>query len=481
MFATRSGRKFGREDVINTPNPSFSFLEGIQLALEREGSFDDEDLGPVDSLDPDQLKSEMDHFFGGLDSPLTTPPSSPRSTRSASPPHAATSGDVALATQEQPTSHLNSKQRRDKRKWRERRRVQRQEPERDRKIVAAGATNSDGYSIPRPSTLKKHVLPAHPFKTEYKPESITAASDFSGYGARREQNADSVYSLQELLEVYKFEYVPWDGRTAKPILDGEQRIIAVCAGQPDDLSWPDLASKAFASVERARDKCSFPKKAQDHRRGTFSALSCGISHGGGQTEPGNLKNTQKNERQLESLLSNNAFRRIAGFANGAFSTWCPGLYEHYKQYLEALVAENSNLKPNFPNTVWAAATFNFGPHTEAKKHQDSSNFPPDGLIIEFPAGSTIIIPSAVLAHSNTPIQRGERRASFTQYTAGGLFRWVDHSFMSKKDFYSTWDGAEAMLEEKAKAKENHKQALSFFSTMDSIPEDQRKRREKAGL
>lgn len=50
------------------------------------------------------------------------------------------------------------------------------------------------------------------------------------------------------------------------------------------------------------------------------------------------------------------------------------------------------------------------------------------LIIEFPAGSTIFIPSATLRHSNTPIQDGERRSSFTQYTAGGVFRWVDNEY-----------------------------------------------------
>ncbi|KAF9544447.1 PGI-domain-containing protein [Agrocybe pediades] len=73
MFTTRSGRSFGREDVIQSKDPSFSFLEGIQISLEQEGDFDDEDLGPVDTMDADQLALEMDRFFGsGLESPLTS-------------------------------------------------------------------------------------------------------------------------------------------------------------------------------------------------------------------------------------------------------------------------------------------------------------------------------------------------------------------------------------------------------------------------
>ncbi|KAF4610201.1 hypothetical protein D9613_010363 [Agrocybe pediades] len=245
----------------------------------------------------------MDRFFGGLDSLLTTPPSSPRSSRSASPSpsHIAASSRAGRKDQP-PASQSNSKKRRDKRRQREKRRLQRQEDA----LKTPRATDA-GY-IPRPTTLDKHVLPANPVKTEYQRESMNAASDSSGYGARREKNPDAVYSLQELLEVYKFQYIPWDGRTAKPILDGEDRIIA-----------------AFTSVEQARGKCAFPRKAQDHRRGAFSALSYGISHDGGQTEPGNLKHTPRNEKQLEIILfSKDPFTRIAGFANRAFSTGALG-------------------------------------------------------------------------------------------------------------------------------------------------------------
>lgn len=53
-----------------------------------------------------------------------------------------------------------------------------------------------------------------------------------------------------------------------------------------------------------------------------------------------------------------------------------------------------------------------------------------GLVIEFPPGYTILIPSAILRHSNVSIQEGERRYSITQYTAGSLFRYVYNDFQS---------------------------------------------------
>jgi len=59
------------------------------------------------------------------------------------------------------------------------------------------------------------------------------------------------------------------------------------------------------------------------------------------------------------------------------------------------------------------------------------------LVVEFPPGATILLPSAILAHSNVTISPEETRYSFTQYTAGGLFRWVDQGFAKSNDFYAS--------------------------------------------
>ncbi|KAF8868766.1 hypothetical protein BD779DRAFT_1387118, partial [Infundibulicybe gibba] len=56
------------------------------------------------------------------------------------------------------------------------------------------------------------------------------------------------------------------------------------------------------------------------------------------------------------------------------------------------------------------------------------------LVIEFPAGSTILIPSGSMRHSNTTIGKAETRLSFTQFCAGSLFRWVEYGFQTAEDF-----------------------------------------------
>ena len=90
-----------------------------------------------------------------------------------------------------------------------------------------------------------------------------------------------------------------------------------------------------------------------------------------------------------------------------------------------------------------------------------------GLVIEFPPGSTIFIPSAALEHSNASIQEHERRYSFTQFTSGGIFRWVDYGFQ-KADVYFVSLCEE---EQQAAAQEGRDRlafGLSLFSTLDEF-------------
>ncbi|KAJ7821400.1 hypothetical protein B0H14DRAFT_2371350, partial [Mycena olivaceomarginata] len=106
-------------------------------------------------------------------------------------------------------------------------------------------------------------------------------------------------------------------------------------------------------------------------------------------------------------------------------------------------------------SAFAAATINFGPSTVALPHIDGLNlawgwcaitalglFNPDVgghlvlwdlcLIICFPSGSTILIPSTILRHSNIGIGANKHQDSFTQYSTTGLFRWVDNSLQSDR-------------------------------------------------
>ncbi|KAF9471525.1 hypothetical protein BDN70DRAFT_819895, partial [Pholiota conissans] len=154
---------------------------------------------------------------------------------------------------------------------------------------------------------------------------------------------------------------------------------------------------------------------------------------------------------------------------------------------------NSSLHRNWPNNIWASFAVNFGPYTVCQSHQDFANLSfgwcgitalgdfdlKEGghlvlwdlkLIIQFPPGSTILIPSSVITHSNVPISRLETQLSFTQFSAGGLFHWVDQGFQSTDSYLATLtpEGEEENLRRR---EERCKLGLFLFSTMCSLPAD----------
>lgn len=167
--------------------------------------------------------------------------------------------------------------------------------------------------------------------------------------------------------------------------------------------------------------------------------------------------------------------------------WSPKLHQHYADYMRKLKQRYPELNFPFERSVFPTTTYNLGPRTVCFPHLDFANlafgwcaitalgnfnYKVGGhlvlwdldLIIEFPPGSTILIPSAILSHSNTAVNEWERRYSVVQYAAGALFRWVDNG-------YRTADSLTA--KEKAQRKTiNAKQwerALSLFHVWQGRP------------
>ncbi|KAJ7199047.1 hypothetical protein GGX14DRAFT_373437 [Mycena pura] len=240
-------------------------------------------------------------------------------------------------------------------------------------------------------------------------------------------------------------------------------------------------------MEDALASCSISEERRDRRRGNFASFSTG---------------------QLLSLLSNSAFTRLAGFATGAspyrtqlptsfypgvFANWSPHLYEYYRINMMAFYRRNPTLKRPFINSIWSACTFNLGPQTCALGHRDFANlafgwcaitalgnfdYTKGGhlilwdcrLIIEFPPGCTILIPSAAIFHSNIPIAEGERRYSFTQYTAGGIFRWVQHGFQTNKNYQRSLSKAGKRAAFKADAK-RWEDGVNLYTYKDEVQID----------
>lgn len=271
-------------------------------------------------------------------------------------------------------------------------------------------------------------------------------------------------------------------RAAIPIIDASGRLIGVLAGFPGSvLEWLKVHQEASRALEDARHQSKDSGGDNNHRRGKFQTLLCGVLHGGGQQKPGNLDNNDVNRQLVEELNSLEPFKRLAGFATcrrpsllttslanltiAAMTTWAPKLYAYYVEHLGTLHAHHPELRRIFTSSIFAASTYNLGPRTVCYPHKDFANLPfgwcsatalgsfnpktsghlvlwECGLVIEFPPGSTILLPSPIVSHSNAAISKNESRRSFTQYTAGGIFRWVDNNFQMTVDYRASLSPSE---------------------------------------
>jgi hypothetical protein len=133
--------------------------------------------------------------------------------------------------------------------------------------------------------------------------------------------------------------------------------------------------------------------------------------------------------------------------------------------------------------------FNLGNRVATKRHVDTGNCPFGwctitalgdfdaskgghlilwdlGLILEFPAGACICLPSALITHSNIPTNAIETRLSFTQYCSGEIFRHIENGFRTDGDLKKN-DPAILLFREDAR-KTRIEEGYQMFSKMDTL-------------
>ncbi|KAF9059936.1 hypothetical protein BDP27DRAFT_1233918, partial [Rhodocollybia butyracea] len=173
---------------------------------------------------------------------------------------------------------------------------------------------------------------------------------------------------------------------------------------------------------------------------------------------------------------------------GAFQLWAPRVYAEY-EHVNGVLRQKMRIRPNFAGGIFLGAAFNFGSNVWTYKHRDQLNWAFGWcaitalgqfdarrsaqlilwelkLVIDFPHAATILLPSAVITHSNTVVHPDDRRNSFTQFSAGAIFRWVENGCRTEVKFAEEDpEGYEAMVAGKSTAVERR---MSLFSTVDEL-------------
>ncbi|KAH9911227.1 uncharacterized protein BXZ73DRAFT_93461 [Epithele typhae] len=229
--------------------------------------------------------------------------------------------------------------------------------------------------------------------------------------------------------------------------------MAVFARRPQDPDWMSKvvpsATELFEVLEKIMS-IRLGNTSVEHRRGQYPQFTLGTTFGGGQqVRPSAFCHPRPHDPVIEMILDSVVLHRLSGNAGRVFQTFAPDLHGHYCSMLHDL----HKVKPDLPHpwkaSPFSAATLNVGRQTITYRHRDFQNLAYGwcslyafgkfdhkrgghlilwdlGVIVEIPPGCLALVPSAVLEHSNTTIGKDETRYSFTEFTSGHLFRWVDN-------------------------------------------------------
>ncbi|KAG6848471.1 hypothetical protein H0H93_016713 [Arthromyces matolae] len=468
---TRSGAIFSAWQPVLPANPQFSFESQLLESIREESR----QLLDIFSLSP-------------LSTPPTSRSSSPSPTHSQavpvpSPGHVITSLSTSpfidpphpkQTTLPDGKRKSPSKKRKDKQKGRERRKRQRV----DEAQTTVGATI-------RSTARAKYIAQSTPIETSVQSEKLEVSS--TGYVGLKHHAPRRIFFFQEITGPgMNLRLIKCRDHRPRPFVDHSGRVIALWAGFPSDSSWNKDMARMATLLDDLRRRGTFSNKQKNHSRGTYTLTGVGYAHGGGRTVPSDINPPWGVNYQLVTeMVKDPVFERLAKFLSNVFACWAPRLYQYYLDNMNSVCDSPLELQRAWLGCVFAATIFNLGPQTVTYQHKDHGNLPFGwcavtalgsydftrgghiilwdlGLVVEFPPSSSMFLPSATLEHSNTGIQPDETRYSITQYTAGALFRWVEHGMQGNREFLQGLS-EEELLKIASEDAKRYEFGLSLFS------------------
>ncbi|KAK1235185.1 hypothetical protein PQX77_001600 [Marasmius sp. AFHP31] len=267
------------------------------------------------------------------------------------------------------------------------------------------------------------------------------------YGTKEEIERE--WTLEELVDL-GYTHIPWDGIQPLLVVDCKGRIVAFFAGRPNSPGFVEDMTKVFDAMMEASESMGWLEGLKvAHKRGFFHAYNAGVTMGMGSATPVVLRNSKPVQSVIQRLLNLPGLQRLSGYQNSTVKLWQPDLHRVYRNTVATMHEKLPHLPWNFPDNIFTAAAFNFGGQVRSIIHRDHMNWAFGQCVItamgrfdatrsallvlkefkivaNFPHASTAVIPSACVSHFNTRIAPGDTRTSFTQYTAGAIFRWVEN-------------------------------------------------------
>ena len=152
---------------------------------------------------------------------------------------------------------------------------------------------------------------------------------------------------------------------------------------------------------------------------------------------------------------------------GSFAAFAPKVFRTYTDKLSGLFEHIPDLQRNFARSVFPTASFDFSNGRPCRVHDVHPNgsagwvalfaggdfdpttgghlyLPQVQLVIEFPPGATILIPST-LVYGIIPVPEGQTRYTFSQYIPIDVVRYIDNGYRTHKEGATTQDDTSRRL------------------------------------
>ncbi|KAJ3552338.1 hypothetical protein NP233_g12907 [Leucocoprinus birnbaumii] len=168
-----------------------------------------------------------------------------------------------------------------------------------------------GHTV-RPKVRAKLIQPTLAIPAMSKPITEDIRATMGGYQGKV-QNKALVWGPRTLKDLadQQYEYIPWDGKTPRPLIDPQGNVFGVLAGRPNDDEWLKACERLYDAMCLEASQVEFTKKQYTHR-GDFPAINVGISPGQGSKFPHNL-GLGTYEAMMTRLLENPGLQYIADY------------------------------------------------------------------------------------------------------------------------------------------------------------------------
>ncbi|KAJ3558877.1 hypothetical protein NP233_g11408 [Leucocoprinus birnbaumii] len=178
----------------------------------------------------------------------------------------------------------------------------------------------------------------------------------------------------------EYKVVEWDGFETVPLLDSEERVFMVLAGQPRSPEYAadckELYKLITGTLTTAAANPKYPEKFLHHKRGDYTTLDAGITYAQGMTTISNRSLMSIAQSAANAILGSSLSNQVVGHLETVHATFAPRLYQYVRRYVRKLFKKSryrKKLRRLNKGSFFTCASPHSGPKAVTTCHTDEMN------------------------------------------------------------------------------------------------------------